>query len=341
MIGAHSIVAHDDVSNCDASDRSLIFVAVAQNTIHNNIITQYCAFKQPHKTAIMIFFNKAASSLHLLTILLSLFTILNMSTVAALTNRLSGQRVLITGAGRGIGQAMAAICAKQGAAKVAIASRTESELMETMELMNVGTESSLHVTDLTNQEQVQDMVDSIVSKWGGIDILINNAGAAQRSKGPFEELESDDLVNILNLNVVAVHRVTSAVIKSKAMERGGRIINISSKAGKIGIPTMSFYVASKFALEGLTATMAVELKDRGITVNSISPGMVNTQSFPKPGGKAGVRTAGSIEDGLFALLDSHGVTGHYLHVDELDAARAQGWDDSAALKPINEATFLG
>jgi NAD(P)-dependent dehydrogenase (short-subunit alcohol dehydrogenase family) len=184
------------------------------------------------------------------------------------------------------------------------------------------------------------MVDSIVTKWGGIDILINNAGAAQRKKGAFDELESDDFVALLNLNVVAVHRVTSAVVKSEAMTQGGRIINISSKAGKIGIPNMSFYVASKFALEGLTATMAIELKDRGITVNSISPGMVNTQSFPKPDGKPGVRTAESIADGLFALLESD-VTGHYLHVDELDAARAQGLDDSAALKSINETAFLG
>lgn len=271
-----------------------------------------------------------------LRVLLVLGLILASSTLSTSMSqplRLAGQRILVTGAGRGIGQAIATICSKEGA-KVAIASRTEEELHQTQ--LQMENEASLHVTDVTNQKEVQQMVDSIVSKWGGIDILINNAGASQRTKQHFDALDSDDLMALLNLNVVAVHRVSSAVVKQ--MKDGSKIVNISSRAAKIGIPNMSFYVASKFALEGLTATMAAELKDRNIQVNSISPGMVNTQSFPKPDGKPGVRTAESIHDGLFAVLDG-GVTGHYLHVDELDGAREGGLEDAAALKPINEPTF--
>jgi fengycin family lipopeptide synthetase B len=247
--------------------------------------------------------------------------------------RLAGQRVLITGAGRGIGRAIAIICSNAGA-KVAIASRTKHELEETASRMN-GV-SLHHVADVNDSEQVQTMVDSIVDQWGGIDILINNAGVAQNVRGPFDTLDSEDLLRLLTVNVVAVHRVTSTVVSH--MKPGSKIVNISSRAGKLARPSISFYVASKFALEGLTAAMAVELRERQIQVNSISPGMVNTTSFPKPDGQPGVRTAESIQDGLFAILDS-GVTGHYLHVDELDMVRTKGLADDLALKRIDEPNF--
>mmetsp|Transcript_2348 Transcript_2348/g.3477 ORF Transcript_2348/g.3477 Transcript_2348/m.3477 type:complete len:283 (+) Transcript_2348:221-1069(+) len=257
-----------------------------------------------------------------------------MSNIKTCGNRLMNQRVLVTGAGRGIGQAIAVICSKEGA-KVAIASRNIHELSETAEMMDG--ERSIHVTDLHNEEQVHDMVESIASKWGGFDVLINNAGGAQPTKGSFETLKSDDLSRLLDLNVVTVHRVSSKVVNH--MKEGGRIINISSRAGKVGLPSMSFYVASKFALEGLTATMAEDLKERKILVNTLSPGMVNTKSFPKPDGRPGVRSADSVYDGLFTLLDADS-SGHYLHVDELDEAREHEMNDAVAIKPINEPKFL-
>jgi len=276
---------------------------------------------------------------------LCLFLLTHTTTVVAMS-QLAGQRVLITGAGRGIGRAMAVICSQQGA-QVAISSRTESELQETISqatsvCSSDNKESTLimdsYVADVTNQQQVDAMVSSIVKKWGGIDVLINNAGRNQASKGPTESLDSDELLSLLNLNVVAIHRVTSAVLNQSMLQNGGKIINISSKAGKIGIPSMGLYVTSKFAVEGLTASWAAELADKNIQINSLSPGMVDTQSFPKAPGKAGVRSAESVQDGLMLLLRA-GVTGHYLHVDELDQVRGKGVDDMVALKPINEPTF--
>ena len=86
---------------------------------------------------------------------------------------------------------------------------------------------------------------------------------------------------------------------------------------------MGFYVSSKFALEGYSATLAEELKDDFITVNTISPGMVNTKAFPKDPNRQGVRTAQSIKDGLMVLLETD-QTGHYLHVDELNMVRSKG-----------------
>lgn len=199
---------------------------------------------------------------------------------------------------------------------------------------------SLHVGDVTNKSEVEETVNTIIKQWGGIDILINNAGTSQSPrKATLETLSADDLRSLLDLNVVGVHIVTSAVLRQSMLPaKNGKIINISSRAGKVGYPLMSHYCASKFALEGLTAALSEEVRDMGIQVNSFSPGMVNTRSFPKPDGRKGVRSADSVDEGLFVLLNS-GVTGHYMHADELDEVREKGLDDSVALKPISEAIF--
>lgn len=244
---------------------------------------------------------------------------------------LTGQRILVTGGGRGIGRAIARICHQEGA-RVFIVARSFDDLATTAE----GTTIEMIGCDLTNEAQVSSMVDEIHNKCdGGLDILINNAGAGQATKGPASSLKSNDLRNLLDLNIVAVHTVTSQVLQKLSPRY---ILNISSRAGKIGIPNNSFYVASKFALEGYAASLAIELKGKCL-VNSISPGMVDTQSFPKAPEKAGVRTAESIRSGLLFMLSLQSTTGHYLHVDELDQVRELSLPDERALKPINEATF--
>lgn len=295
-------------------------------------------------------------------------TRLNMSTSPSRTaaqaplraSWLDGKRVLVTGGGRGIGRAIARICDSRGA-RVALLSRTLGQLEEVSQTLT--NQSLALVADVTSPEQVRSAVDRIVEAWGGIDLLVNNAGVSQVAKGAFDTLESSDLMRVLETNVVSVHVVSSAVVQramthsaecenegedetkssiSSFNRRSGgcQIVNISSQAGKVGLASYSFYSASKFALEGLTASMAEELKVRGIRVNSLSPGMVDTASFPKPPGRPGVRTAESVEDGFLAIVEAEGaLTGHYLHADELDAVRAKGLPDSAAFKPINEPTF--
>ncbi|KAL7527125.1 hypothetical protein ACHAXR_003487 [Thalassiosira sp. AJA248-18] len=237
--------------------------------------------RRPFKIAILIYY---------------LITLNGLIAMTCSSLRLANQRVLVTGAGRGIGRAIALVCSREGA-RVAITSRTLSELEDT-------------------------------------------ALQARTSSGrPLETLSSDDLRSILDLNVVSVHTVTAAVLRHAMLPAGsGKIINISSRAGKVGLPNYSHYCASKFALEGMAAALAEEVKDKGIEVNTLSPGMVNTASFPKPAGKKGVRSAESAEDSLFALIEG-GVTGHYIHADELDEIRANGLKDRVALKPIREAMF--
>ena len=258
---------------------------------------------------------------------------------------LAGKRVLITGGGRGIGRAMAHICANEGA-QVAICSRNKMELEETIatwcpDSIDGGAMMNMYVVDVTKEDVVGAMVQSIVKKWGGIDVLINNAGRNQSVKGNAYKLKSQDLRDVLNLNIVAVHIVTSAVLNHSMLKKeanGGKIINISSRAGKMGKSGSSFYSASKFALEGYSATLSEELKNENIQVNTISPGMVDTSSFPKPSGKKGVRTPESIRDCLLLLLETK-ATGMYVHADELDEVRSKNVKDSFALKPINEAKF--
>lgn len=244
--------------------------------------------------------------------------------------------------------------------------------------------------DVTNESEVNSMVQQIIKEEGEIDILINNAGGAQSNKGPVgsSALNNQDLENLLKLNVIGPQLVTSAICKHSWTIKSNEvketlpsssslldtrhqkvILNISSKAGKVGLQNYSFYVASKFALEGLTSSWSKELISKNIRVHSISPGMVNTKSFPKPLGKKGVRDAFSIKDCLlFALTgkimnednsatatttdttsnplsfevdDMMKYTGHYIHVDEYDQViREKGVNEAyLAWKSIDEVTF--
>lgn len=221
---------------------------------------------------------------------------------------------------------------------MAIVSRTESQLQDTLKLTGAPPSKRMMclTCDVTNREQVDEMVAKVVQAWGGLDILVNNAGGPQPSKGPVNSTSSQDLMDLLNLNVVSVHSVTSAVLRL-AMKSNGHILNISSKAGKVGFPNMSHYVASKFAIEGMTASWAKEVKDRNIVVNSLSPGMVDTQSFPKAPGQAGVRRPEDIRDSLLmAITAPLKYSGHYVHADELDLVRKCELPDWVAWKPIDE-----
>ena len=279
------------------------------------------------------------------TLYISLLLIILSSSAAM--SILSKKNVLVTGGGRGIGRAIAVICAQEDA-NVAICSRTPDELQETLNHMkNFSKEGQfkMYTIDMRKDEQVEQMVSDVVKDFGSIDVLINNAGRNQSEKKKGYELSTSDLRDLLDLNLVSVHSITSQVLNQSMLLkdedsncRGGTIINISSKAGKIGIPNMAFYCASKFGLEGYSASLAHELKDCNVKVNTISPGMIDTVSFPKAPGRKGVRSAESVKDGLMLLLKTE-KTGYYVHVDELDNVVEKGLNPESALKPIDETPF--
>ena len=180
---------------------------------------------------------------------------------------MAGKRVLITGGGRGIGRAIALNMASRGAS-VAVLSRTSGEVeavvAEARAVAPAPDEAVLVAltADVTDEASVSSSIRAAkAALGGGIDVLVNNAGRASAAKGSLWEQRADDFRGLMDTNVLSVFLVSRAVLNEGGMLEAGRgdIINVSSKAGKVGLPGMGPYVASKHAVEGLTATLAKEL----------------------------------------------------------------------------------
>ena len=188
---------------------------------------------------------------------------------------LDGKSALITGAGRGIGQGIAAAFAAQGC-RVACGARTRAELDETVSAIEDAGGSALALpADVTAPEQVEAMVRAATGAFGKLDILVNNAGYA--SFKPFMELSLEEWRRTLEVNLTGAFLCCQAVLP-QMVERGeGRIINISSVSGLRPIINQSAYCASKHGLNGLTSTLALELREYGIRVHAICPGGVVTR----------------------------------------------------------------
>jgi NAD(P)-dependent dehydrogenase (short-subunit alcohol dehydrogenase family) len=179
---------------------------------------------------------------------------------------LSGKRILITGAGRGIGRCCAVACARLGAQVIAVA-RTAGDL-ETLADESGGQVESW-VYDVASGE--------LAERIRGLDRLhglINNAGTNR--VGPMAEQSEQNLDAVLELNVRAVYRIAQAAIPALRRTGGGSIVNMSSQMGHVGSPGRTLYCMSKHAVEGLTKAMAVELAEEGIRVNSVAPTFVLT-----------------------------------------------------------------
>lgn len=189
--------------------------------------------------------------------------------------KLQGKIALVTGAGRGIGRAIAVALAEQGC-DVAIAARSTVEIAETAALVHAQGRRALELCcDVSEPEQVTKMVNDTLAAYGTIDILVNNAGYACFK--PFHELTLEEWQRTFEVNVTGVFLCTQAVLPTMMARRSGRIINVSSVSGVKPIVEQSAYCASKHALNGLTSTLALELRGHGIGVHAICPGGVDTQ----------------------------------------------------------------
>lgn len=187
---------------------------------------------------------------------------------------LEGKVALVTGAGRGIGEGIAAALAEAGAS-VAVADVNFDTAKKTSEVINkIGRPSLALKVDVTDIGSVTKMFENVVESFGKIDISVNNAGVV--SLYPVGQLPPSEWDKIMSVNAKGVFLCTQAAIN--AMRRGGsgRIINISSIAGKVGFPDLSHYSASKFAVIGFTNAVAKEVATEGITVNALCPGIVGT-----------------------------------------------------------------
>lgn len=184
--------------------------------------------------------------------------------------------VLITGGSRGLGLVMARQLVQQGV-RLAICARDQAELERAKSQLEGSDRPILAIPcDVTAQAQVEQMIQTVNDRLGSIDVLINNAGTIQ--VGPFETMTLDDYDEAMKLHFWAPLYTTFAVLPTMRQKKAGRIVNIASIGGKISVPHLLPYSASKFALVGLSEGMRAELAQDGITVTTVCPGLIRTGS---------------------------------------------------------------
>jgi len=190
--------------------------------------------------------------------------------------KLAGQAAIITGAGRGIGRAIALAFAQEGA-DVLVASRTLSEVAETAEEVRaLGRHALALKVDVSNRDEVERMVAQALEEFGKLDILVNSAGI-YGAIGPLVDNDPEKWVQTVRINLFGSFFCARAVLPLMIRQRRGKIINLSGGGASSPLPNFSAYASSKVAIVRLTETLAEEVKGFNIQVNAIAPGAVNTR----------------------------------------------------------------
>ncbi len=187
---------------------------------------------------------------------------------------LTGKVAIVTGASRGIGRAISMALARQGALVAMTDVLGDAAVQSAHELTAAGFKAEGYTMDVTSAESVQATVASIVERHSRIDILVNNAGIVRDMVALRLKREDWDLV--LSVNLTGTFTCTQAVLRTMMRQHGGRIISISSVVGQMGNAGQSNYAASKAGIIGFSKSMARELAVRGITVNVVAPGLIDT-----------------------------------------------------------------
>lgn len=239
--------------------------------------------------------------------------------------KLKDQVALVTGSGRGIGRSIAEALMAAGA-KVVISDINEETCKKTAgELKEMGGETLSVVCDVTNSESIEKMVEKIMSEWGRIDVLVNNAGITRDNL--YMRMSEQDWQAVIDTNLSSAFKVTKPVIKVMSKQRSGRIINIASTTGVHGNFGQVNYAAAKAGLIGFTKTVALEYASRNITSNAVAPGFIDTdmtralgeENINKVLERIPLKRMGSPEDIANAVLFFAGpgsyVTGQVLEVN--------------------------
>ena len=239
---------------------------------------------------------------------------------------LNGQIVLVTGASRGIGQAIALTLGRTGATVIGTATSEEgadniSKIFSESDILGKG--MKLNVTD---NDQITSVLKAVTAEYGAVDVLINNAGITRDNI--LVRMKEDEWDDIINTNLSSVYRMSKAVLRGMIKKRSGRIISITSVVGVMGNAGQSNYSAAKAGIIGFTKSLALEVGARGITVNAIAPGFIETdmtESLPKdqkealasqiPMGRLG--SVDEIAQAVLFLADESGsyITAQTLHVN--------------------------
>jgi 3-oxoacyl-[acyl-carrier protein] reductase len=189
--------------------------------------------------------------------------------------RFANQVAIVTGAGRGIGHAIALRLASEGA-RVAVVSRTEQNALKTAEEINAKYPglAKAYAVDVAQTAAVKTLAEQIIGDFSRVDILVNNAGLTR--DGLFMRMSEEDWDVVVDTNLKGAFNFIQAVIRPMLKQRSGHIINIASVAGLMGNAGQANYAASKAGLIGLTKTIAREVASRGITCNAVAPGFITT-----------------------------------------------------------------
>lgn len=183
--------------------------------------------------------------------------------------------VLITGALTGIGRATALAFAREGARLVVSGRREEEGSVLAKELRGLGVEAEFVKADVRHEDDVHNLVDKTVARFGRLDVAVNNAGT-EGQPGPVTEQTAETYAATFDTNVLGVVLSLKHELRVMYAQKRGSIINVSSVAGRIGFVGASVYVASKHAVEGLTKSAALEAAPTGVRVNAVAPGPIET-----------------------------------------------------------------
>ncbi len=183
--------------------------------------------------------------------------------------------VLVTGASRGIGKAIAVTLASFGANVIVnYASSSTAADQVVAEITEAGGTAIALQADVSQADQVETLIKTVMEKWGRVDVLVNNAGITRDTL--LLRMKPEEWQAVIDLNLTGVFLCTRAVSKIMLKQRSGRVINIASVAGQMGNPGQANYSAAKAGVIGFTKTVAKELASRGVTVNAVAPGFIAT-----------------------------------------------------------------
>ncbi|HXG12481.1 MAG TPA: 3-oxoacyl-ACP reductase family protein [Gemmataceae bacterium] len=186
---------------------------------------------------------------------------------------LKGKKALVTGGSRGIGRAIVLALARQGVS-VAACYQRESDAVASLadELRKLGNDSHTAQADVSDPASVAKLVGGVRDRFGRIDVLVNNAGVV--SHKPLADLDLAEWQRVINTNLTSMYLVTKAAVE--AMPRGGSVINVTSAVAMVGMVGRTHYTASKAGVIGFTRSLCKELGPRGIRVNALAPGIIET-----------------------------------------------------------------
>jgi short-subunit dehydrogenase len=194
--------------------------------------------------------------------------------------RLDGARVLLTGASSGIGAATAVELARAGAT-VGLVARRQDRLEQVLsDCLPTSPQSRLWVADLSDLDGVAALAADVEQAFGGVDVLVNNAGAPKRR--PVHALRPDEVEQVMRLNFFSPVRLTLALLPGMLARGSGVVVNVASLGGRIGIATEAAYCASKFALAGWSEAAAIDLVGTGVAVRLITPGAFESEIWDQP-----------------------------------------------------------